>query len=317
MAKRVIFPHAPAYGGPGSFQRAFEEQLSRLGINTEYYPQNAAKNDTVLIVNGTKKIFWLLKQKYFYRSKIILRLDGKVNLQITDARLPIHIIRIILIKICKLIAHGVIYQSHFSMTEWKPKLNEKNIVIHNGHRSVALQTHLESSENCFVIVAEGVIQGKIAERILPILMNRSNVMIFGHISKQLSPTLQKAILNSKHYRGVVPKDELLSTFIKKKCIYISLEYKANCPNVVIEAMSFGVPVLGFRTGSMEELVPHPKSLLDLRTLGDENLPTIMQKMLADIEQRYADLSLSNLSHQREHLSVENMTERYLKFFQCR
>ena len=77
MAKRVIFPHAPAYGGPGSFQRAFEEQLSRLGINTEYYPQNAAKNDTVLIVNGTKKIFWLLKQKYFYRSKIILRLGRK------------------------------------------------------------------------------------------------------------------------------------------------------------------------------------------------------------------------------------------------
>ena len=105
------------------------------------------------------------------------------------------------------------------MTEWKPKFNEKNIVIHNGHRSVALQTNLESSENCFVIFAEGVIQGKIAERILPILMNRSNVMIFGHISKQLSPTLQKAILNSKHYRGVVPKDELLSTFTEEK-VYI-------------------------------------------------------------------------------------------------
>ena len=104
---------------------------------------------------------------------------------------------------------------------------------------------------------------------------------------------------------------------RKKCIYISLEYKANCPNVVIEAMSFGVPVLGFRTGSMEELVPHPKSLLDLRTLDDENLPTILQKMLEDTEQRYEHLSLSNLRYQREQLSVENMTERYLQFFQCR
>ena len=49
ITKRVIFPHAPRLMVvPGSFRKThLKRQLSRLGISTEYYPENAAKNDTV------------------------------------------------------------------------------------------------------------------------------------------------------------------------------------------------------------------------------------------------------------------------------
>lgn len=316
VIKRVIFPHSPAYGGPGSFQIAFEEQLNKLGINKDYHPTNATENDIVLIVNGTKKIFWLLKQKFFYKSKIILRIDGKIKLAIKDSRLPIHITRMILIKLCRLISNGVIYQSRFSIDEWTPKNYEKNIVIYNGHKNGIPRRHAHYREECTLIVAEGVIQGKIAEKFLPILLNYSNLMIFGLISNKLSPQLQNEILNSKSYQGVVPKNDLHSVFKNNKCIFVSLEYNANCPNIVIEAMSYGVPVLGFKTGSMEELVPTKETLLNLDILGDNSLPHKFNKLFNEVKERYEDLSYNNLTWQREQLSVEKMTERYLEFFKC-
>ena len=37
-------------------------------------------------------------------------------------------------------------------------------------------------------------------------------------------------------------------------IFICAEYNANCPNSVLEAMSSGLPVIGFDNGSLKELV---------------------------------------------------------------
>ena len=40
----------------------------------------------------------------------------------------------------------------------------------------------------------------------------------------------------------------------KKYIFVSLEMNTACPNSVIEALNFGIPVLGYKSGSMEEIV---------------------------------------------------------------
>ena len=40
----------------------------------------------------------------------------------------------------------------------------------------------------------------------------------------------------------------------KKYIFVSLEINTACPNSVIEALNFGIPVLGYKSGSMEEIV---------------------------------------------------------------
>ena len=40
----------------------------------------------------------------------------------------------------------------------------------------------------------------------------------------------------------------------KKYIFISLEMKAPCPNSVIEAINHGIPVIGYKQGSMREII---------------------------------------------------------------
>ena len=56
-------------------------------------------------------------------------------------------------------------------------------------------------------------------------------------------------------KGIVSRDEIKDIFKKnKKYIFVSLEINTACPNSVIEALNFGIPVLGYKSGSMEEIV---------------------------------------------------------------
>ena len=56
-------------------------------------------------------------------------------------------------------------------------------------------------------------------------------------------------------KGVVSRDEIKDIFKKnKKYIFVSLEINTACPNSVIEALNFGIPVLGYNSGSMSEII---------------------------------------------------------------
>ncbi|UAM96603.1 hypothetical protein K8354_09635 [Polaribacter litorisediminis] len=60
---KIMFPHRPGSGGPGSFQIRFEKALSQLGYQIQY-KKDEEKPDLVFIVGGTSKIFWLLRMKF-------------------------------------------------------------------------------------------------------------------------------------------------------------------------------------------------------------------------------------------------------------
>ena len=60
----VAFPHKPSLiGGPGSFQLLLEKKLLSEKHNIVYAGEDYTKNpDVVLVVGGTRKLLWLIKQ---------------------------------------------------------------------------------------------------------------------------------------------------------------------------------------------------------------------------------------------------------------
>src|SRR5688572_13996010 len=71
---KVMFPHRPGYGGPGSFQTRLENTLKRQGHRILYSNDNELP-DVIIIVGGTKRLWWLFKLKRL-KVPIIYRLDG-------------------------------------------------------------------------------------------------------------------------------------------------------------------------------------------------------------------------------------------------
>ena len=54
--------------------------------------------------------------------------------------------------------------------------------------------------------------------------------------------------------GRVPREKMPGVY-SEASIFLNLEINPPCPNAVIEAMASGLPVVGFETGSLAELVP--------------------------------------------------------------
>ena len=315
--KKVIFPHKAAYGGPGAYQNAIEKELKLFGIEVGYYPENCDEQSVILVVNGTRKIFWLIRQKFLKRSRIYLRVDGKIKLRIKSKEFIIHLIRTILIKIIKRIANGVIYQSNFSLLSWRPSRLENNIVIYNGHTIVESLKIRSPNENLKIIVAEGAIQGQIAQKVLPILMQYQGLGIFGQLSEELCYEVRNEVEKSEFYKGVVTKNELMDFMKNKKAVYFSLELDANCPNVVIEAMSHGLPVISFNTGAIPELISEKKLLIDLDYLEAPDLFKLINDKLSYVEKNFNEISKENYDRQSEFFSVSMMTLSYVNFMSCK
>lgn len=256
--KKIVFPHPPGVGGPGSFQIRFEKILREKGFQISYKKDNA-KYDIVFIIGGTSKILWLLRNK-IKGIPIIYRLDGlnwlhrkkKVGLKkylINEYRnwnnQLIH----------SFFSDYVIYQSKFVEDWWIKKgwLHKKNsTIICNGVEIVKFPGNLEFTNR--ILVLEGTIDyspyavqllNELAEK----LPSHLNIDLYGNFED----SAQKAALSKKiNYFGFI--DRVKVPEVMKGSIYLSLDINPGCPNTVIEALSNGAPVVAFNTGAIAELI---------------------------------------------------------------
>jgi glycosyltransferase involved in cell wall biosynthesis len=96
---------------------------------------------------------------------------------------------------------------------------------------------------------------------------------------------------------------------------LSLDVNPACPNTVIEAMSCGLPVVGFDTGSLSELVPENcGKVVDFG--GDPwalDLPKVepLYEAIVDILERYSFYSRNARSYAVAHYDIRDVTARYV------
>jgi glycosyltransferase involved in cell wall biosynthesis len=131
-------------------------------------------------------------------------------------------------------------------------------------------------------------------------------------------TRQELVQQSRvpvQFLGVVPREQI-PDIIRSSHLLFSAEFNPPCPNSVIEALACGLPVIGFDTGSLRELVQSDAGRLvpyggDPWKLQPPDVPALAEaarEILSDQERFRA--AARELAERR--LGVDRMVDAYLK-----
>jgi glycosyltransferase involved in cell wall biosynthesis len=267
MSKICIVPRVEGSGGMASFRLKFEQGLRARGMEVMY--DLSVKSDAVLVLAGTRNLLPLRKARQ-RGQRIVQRLDGinwvqrvrwaglKYTVRAEYGNAMLSFIR-------ARFADRVIYQSRFIRRWWEDWYGVAKVpasVIING---VDLQTYTPNGEHdrptdrFRLLLLEGSLAGglnsglfyavSLAEKLsakFPM-----EVVVAGVVDEATQRNLQSKV--PVKFLGTVPREKI-PHLIRSSHLMYSAEVNPPCPNAVIEALACGLPVIGFDSGSLRELV---------------------------------------------------------------
>lgn len=318
----VCFPHRPGSGGPGSFQRRFEEELSKYGWQVIYRDsENKLQPDLIFVVGGTRHIGWLVKMK-LKRVPVLFRLDGiswlhrkkkiglKKFLKAEFGNLNNKIIH-------AFIANTVVYQSDFVKKWWDRegfRIRNNTSIIYNGV-ALAQKSKISNGEiNNRLVILEGNIDYspysiRLINDLSVKLQDIINIELYGNFEFNDST---KKLSNLVRYYGYIQLEKVYE--VMSGSIYLSLDINPACPNTVIEALSCGAPVVAFDTGSLKELVPAGAGIIvpygsDPWQLGYPDADALAEAII-QITGNYRFYSENARKVANDKYSIDCMTQQY-------
>ena len=271
MCRIAIVPAMDGMGGMTSFRLKFEAGLKQRGMDVTHNPNEAT--ESVLVIAGTRNLLplWRAKRRGL---RVVQRLDG-INWVHRKKKTGIkHFLRaeygnLILSIIRSRIATHILYQSEFSHRWWddwygKPKVPFS--VVHNG---VDLNVYHPNGlsdlpkDKFRVLIVEGNLGGgydmglenavQLTETLVEQYHLPVELMVVGKISKEHKASVISRSRVPIQWAGVVPREQI-PQIDRSAHLLFSADINAACPNSVIEAMACGLPVVGFDTGALNELV---------------------------------------------------------------
>lgn len=160
-----------------------------------------------------------------------------------------------LIFITQFLADRIVYQSEYVKNLWFNKsFKSKSVIIYNGAEENYTERKFKKNDKPTLISVEGNICSAFNSINLIKCLGDYDYEIYGEVD---NINYARELQNFKNVKikGVVSRAEIKDILKKnKKYIFVSLEINTACPNSVIEALNFGIPVLGYKSGSMEEIV---------------------------------------------------------------
>ncbi|MFZ5858617.1 MAG: glycosyltransferase family 4 protein [Chloroflexota bacterium] len=285
MPKICIFPRVEGTGGVASFRLKFEAGLKARGIETTNDPDDAS--DAILVLAGTRNLLPLRRAKRA-GTRIVQRLDG-VNwvqrVRWTGIRYTVRAEygNLALTFIRKYLVDRVVYQSQFIRKWWEDWYGAAKVpatVILNGVDLNAYSPegpHERPSDRVRILLLEGNLKGgldsglfhavSLAEK-LSATQNVEIVVAGGvdeatqrkvqetlgvRTSARQASGLKSALRVSVNFLGTLPREQIPFQARSSHFLY-SAEVNPPCPNSVIESLACGLPVVGFDSGSLRELV---------------------------------------------------------------
>jgi glycosyltransferase involved in cell wall biosynthesis len=269
MPKICIFPRVAGTGGVASFRLKFEAGLKSRGFDVTNDPGDAS--DAILVLAGTRNLLplWRAKRR---GVRIIQRLDG-VNwvqrVRWTGIRYHVRAEygNAALIFIRARFADRVIYQSQFIRGWWEDWYGAARVpasVILNG---VDLQAyspdgaHERPTGRVRILLLEGNLKGGLDSGLfhaisLAEMLSAAQpveVTVAGGVDESTRNKFSRTSKVPVNFLGVLPRDQI--PFLARSSHFLySAEVNPPCPNSVIEALACGLPVVGFDSGSLRELV---------------------------------------------------------------
>jgi glycosyltransferase involved in cell wall biosynthesis len=262
----------PGVAGPASFQRRLTLGLAARGIEVSYSLRDEPY-DAVLVNGGTRELAGLARAKR-RRISILQRLDGinwihrKVR---TGARhyLRAELANLVMAWTRRRLADHVVYQSRFVERWWDRERGRAVVptgVVHNGvplDRYYPVGPGEPASDRIRVLVVEAHFAGGYEIGLRSAIALRRGLaasadqdvelVITGHVSESVRRYWDEQVEDGIVWQGVVPPDRIPELLRTGHVLYAA-DLNPACPNSVLEAMACGLPVVGFDTGALPEIV---------------------------------------------------------------
>lgn len=267
MTRICITPFVQGTGGMASFRLKFEQGLKSRGIDITY--DLDSNFESLLVIAGTRFLPRLSRVRR-RGIRVVQRLDG-INwvhrVKWSGARYTLRAVygNFMLSLIRNRFADRVIYQSQFIRQWWEDWYGVADApasVIING---VDLDTYTPAGEHGrptdkFRML---LLEGSLARGLNSGLFHAVSVaekmstkypmeiVVAGTVDEATQRKMQSSV--PVKFLGTVPWEEIPKLARSSHLMYCA-EVNPPCPNSVIESLACGLPIIGFDTGSLKELV---------------------------------------------------------------
>ena len=330
-----VLPRLSGVGGPVSFQNRLVSGLQKMGYNVVNDPRHP-RCTSILLIGGSARLITEIWRARRRGVRVVQRLNGMNWLHRKGQGGLRYYLRSefnnwMLTLIRKQLADRIVYQSSFAKGWWERSagaLQKPSRVIHN---SVDLNlfspegAHQRPDDHYRVLMVEGHIGGgyelglanavALTQQLSQQLPKPVELMVVGEVSERLRNYWDEHAGIWIRWMGLVEADRI-PEINRSAHLLFSADLNAACPNSVIEALSCGLPVIGFATGALPELVGNHAGLVVDYGGNHWNLePPNIHGLAAAARTLLAEQSHYRLSARRRAeaaFRLDKMVEEYLK-----
>ena len=262
-----IIPNVQGLGGPASFNNKLATILEKRGVRVTYDLRDPELS-AVLVIGGSRHLEQLRQVKQ-RGIRIVQRLNGMNWIHRKQFHGVRHYFRSevnnwLLQTIRSRFADHIVYQSVFSRDWWERiygKVNRScgvDLAVYHPATGKA-----ERSGELRVVVVEGNIKNGSELALANVLdalelyrkrsAEKPQVTIVGAVAEPVRLKLQQDRQILLNWAGVLNASAIIR-LEQEQDLFFSAEVNPACPNSVIEALACGLPVAGFDSGALHELV---------------------------------------------------------------